>query len=152
MVHSFRLPLILCRAAFRLRRDRPGDDIHALCGFVQTRSNGMGAISENLALDANLDERLSEESRRHTGFQHPVRLGAKSAPRIIEGSKEPRVDWQGLESFSFGDNPTLADELAELVLVGKKTATCWAACEGLLTEIGKRMVIARWRRPFARRD
>jgi uncharacterized protein YhfF len=51
------------------------------------------------------------------------------------------VDWQGLESFSFGDNPTLADELAELVLVGKKTATCWAACEGLLTEISKRMVM-----------
>jgi uncharacterized protein YhfF len=35
-----------------------------------------------------------------------------------------------LESFSFGDNPALADELLELVLVGKKTATCWAASEG----------------------
>jgi uncharacterized protein YhfF len=35
-----------------------------------------------------------------------------------------------LESFSFGDSPELADELLELVLVGKKTATCWAASEG----------------------
>jgi uncharacterized protein YhfF len=36
----------------------------------------------------------------------------------------------GLESFSFGDSPDLADELLELVLAGKKTATCWAASEG----------------------
>jgi hypothetical protein len=35
-----------------------------------------------------------------------------------------------LESFSFGDSPELADELLELVLMGKKTATCWAASEG----------------------
>ena len=35
-----------------------------------------------------------------------------------------------LESFSFGDNPELADELLDLVLVGKKTATCWATAEG----------------------
>jgi uncharacterized protein YhfF len=35
-----------------------------------------------------------------------------------------------LESFSFGDGPELADELLELVLIGKKTATCWAANEG----------------------
>jgi uncharacterized protein YhfF len=27
------------------------------------------------------------------------------------------------------------------VLAGKKTATCWAASQGLLTEIGKRMVM-----------
>jgi uncharacterized protein YhfF len=35
-----------------------------------------------------------------------------------------------LESFSFGDSPELAQELLELVLIGKKTATCWAASEG----------------------
>lgn len=35
-----------------------------------------------------------------------------------------------LESFAFGDTPKLADEMLELVLVGKKTATCWAAREG----------------------
>jgi uncharacterized protein YhfF len=51
------------------------------------------------------------------------------------------VDWQELETFSFGDNPELADELADLVLAGKKSATCWAAAQGLLTEVGKRMVM-----------
>jgi uncharacterized protein YhfF len=48
---------------------------------------------------------------------------------------------RALESFSFGDSPALADELAELVLAGLKRATCWAASEGLLTQIGKRMVM-----------
>ncbi len=51
------------------------------------------------------------------------------------------MDWRELETFSFGDNPALADELAALVLAGKKTATCWAASDGLLTEVGKRMVV-----------
>ena len=35
-----------------------------------------------------------------------------------------------LESFAFGDSPELADELLALVLIGRKTATCWAASEG----------------------
>jgi uncharacterized protein YhfF len=51
------------------------------------------------------------------------------------------MDWRTLETFSFGDNPELADELAALVLAGRKTATCWAAAQGLLTEIGKWMVM-----------
>ncbi len=51
------------------------------------------------------------------------------------------MDWRTLETFSFGDNPALADELAELVLAGKRTATCWAAEQGLLTDVGKRMVV-----------
>jgi len=51
------------------------------------------------------------------------------------------MDWRALETFSFGDNPSLADELASLVLAGRKTATCWAAEQGLLTEVGKRMVM-----------
>jgi uncharacterized protein YhfF len=50
-------------------------------------------------------------------------------------------DWRALETFAFGDSPGLAEELAQLVLEGKKTATCWAASEGLLTQIGKRMVM-----------
>jgi uncharacterized protein YhfF len=49
--------------------------------------------------------------------------------------------WHELETFSFGDNPALANELAALVLEGRKRATCWAACEGLLTTVGKRMVM-----------
>jgi uncharacterized protein YhfF len=51
------------------------------------------------------------------------------------------MGWQALESFSFGDGPALADELLALVLAGRKSATCWAAQEGLLTEPGKRMVV-----------
>jgi uncharacterized protein YhfF len=50
-------------------------------------------------------------------------------------------DWRSLETFSFGDGPALADELAGLVLAGRKTATCWSAADGALTEIGKRMVM-----------
>ena len=47
-----------------------------------------------------------------------------------------------LESFSFGDSPDLADELLELVLIGKKTATCWAAAEGDKgVETGKRWIV-----------
>ena len=48
-----------------------------------------------------------------------------------------------LESFSFGDSSALADELLELVLMGKKTATCWAASEGDkgVVEVGKRSIV-----------
>ena len=47
-----------------------------------------------------------------------------------------------LDSFSFGDSPALADELLELVLVGKKTATCWALSEGAKSvEVGKRWIV-----------
>jgi uncharacterized protein YhfF len=52
------------------------------------------------------------------------------------------MNWQSLETFSFGDNPGLADALLELVLSGKKRATCWAESQGLLSaEVGKRMVV-----------
>ncbi len=47
------------------------------------------------------------------------------------------TEWRGLECFSFGDGPALADELAALVLSGRKRATCWAASDGMLTEVGK---------------
>jgi uncharacterized protein YhfF len=51
------------------------------------------------------------------------------------------MGWRDLESFSFGDSPALADELSILVLDGVKTATCWAAVDGQLTEVGKRMAM-----------
>jgi uncharacterized protein YhfF len=52
------------------------------------------------------------------------------------------MQWRELETFSFGDGPELADKLAALVLGGRKTATCWAASEGLKgIEIGKFMVV-----------
>jgi uncharacterized protein YhfF len=47
-----------------------------------------------------------------------------------------------LESFTFGDSHELADELLELVLIGRKTATCWAASEGGKgVEVGKRWIV-----------
>ncbi len=52
-------------------------------------------------------------------------------------TKVSDADWRSLEQFSFGDSPELADELAKLVLAGKKRATCWAASDGPQTAIGK---------------
>jgi uncharacterized protein YhfF len=54
---------------------------------------------------------------------------------------DDQADWSKLETFSFGDTPELAESLGQLVVAGLKTATCWAASEGLLTELGKRMVM-----------
>jgi len=56
--------------------------------------------------------------------------------------EESDTDWRSLEQFSFGDSPQLADELAALVLAGKKRASCWAAGEGPKTEVGKQWVVA----------
>ncbi len=50
-------------------------------------------------------------------------------------------DWRRLETFSFGDNPELAQELADLVVAGLKRATCWSVSDGELTHVGKRMVV-----------
>ena len=47
-----------------------------------------------------------------------------------------------LESFAFGDSPELADELLALVLIGRKTATCWPAREGDKgVAVGKRWIV-----------
>ena len=51
------------------------------------------------------------------------------------------MTWQDCETFSFGDNPELANELVKLVLAGTKRAHCWAESQGLLpAEVGKLMV------------
>ena len=51
------------------------------------------------------------------------------------------TDWQTLARFPFGDGPELADELLELILIGKKRATCWSAAEGVKgTVVGGRWV------------
>ena len=55
--------------------------------------------------------------------------------------KKGNGDWRSLEQFSFGDSPELANELAELVLAGKKRATCWAAREGPKTHVGRQWVV-----------
>jgi uncharacterized protein YhfF len=61
---------------------------------------------------------------------------------MLESDHQDRhMDWRKLETFSFGDNPQLADELLALVLEGRKRATCWAVSEGIKgAEIGKCMV------------
>jgi uncharacterized protein YhfF len=46
-----------------------------------------------------------------------------------------------LDRFSFGDSLALADELADLVLAGRKHATCWAVSDGPITSVGKHMVM-----------
>ena len=48
-----------------------------------------------------------------------------------------------MKSFSFGDNPAMADELLDLVLQGRKIATSWATVHGVLEgeEVGQRMII-----------
>ena len=52
------------------------------------------------------------------------------------------TDWQTLARFPFGDGPELADELLDLILIGKKRATCWSAAEGLKgTVVGGRWVV-----------
>ncbi len=53
----------------------------------------------------------------------------------------PPTGWQTLEHFSFGDHPALADELLDLVLSGRKTATCWSALDGQQTCHGQRSVV-----------
>jgi uncharacterized protein YhfF len=53
-----------------------------------------------------------------------------------------KMDRQSLETFRFGDGPDLADKLLDLVLQGRKRATCWAESQGLLSaEAGKLMVV-----------
>ena len=81
----------------------------------------------------------------------------KSAPALVNDRRRERalalltaresgntlsqMDWQNLETFSFGDSPDLANRLVELVLSGSKRATCWAESQGLLSaEVGKMMV------------
>jgi uncharacterized protein YhfF len=63
------------------------------------------------------------------------------APDGGTGGEMSGDDWRSLETFSFGDNPGMAEELGALVLAGTKTATCWAVSEGELTQLGKRMVM-----------
>ena len=56
-------------------------------------------------------------------------------------SMSDNMNWRALDRFSFGDSPALADELADLVLAGRKRATCWAVSAGPITSVGKRMVM-----------
>jgi uncharacterized protein YhfF len=49
--------------------------------------------------------------------------------------------YQHLRKFAFGDNPTLADELLDLVMKGIKTATCSTEDEPNTSSPGERWVV-----------
>jgi uncharacterized protein YhfF len=49
--------------------------------------------------------------------------------------------YASLPRFSFGDSPALADELAALVLTGRKTATCTTPSDPNLSRPGDRWVV-----------
>jgi uncharacterized protein YhfF len=51
------------------------------------------------------------------------------------------AQWEGLETFSFGDSPEMADRLLGFVLGGSKRATCWSIADGQQTHVGKRMAV-----------
>lgn len=55
-----------------------------------------------------------------------------------KGIPEP---YQHLRTFAFGDNPALADELVELVVMGIKTATCSTEDEPNTSRPGERWVV-----------
>lgn len=50
-------------------------------------------------------------------------------------------EFAGLDRFSFGDGPEMADQLLALVLAGTKTATCGAADDGEAVQVGSRSVV-----------
>ena len=52
-------------------------------------------------------------------------------------------DWQGqtYSAFQFGDSPSLADELAGLVVSGRKTATCCSAIDADVGTPGERQIV-----------
>lgn len=52
------------------------------------------------------------------------------------------VEWHSLPRFPFGDGPELADKLLQLILQGRKRATCWSAADGVKgTIVGGRWVV-----------
>jgi len=49
--------------------------------------------------------------------------------------------YQGLRSFAFGDSPDLADELLDLILRGRKTATCSTEDEPNTSAPGEQWIV-----------
>ena len=48
--------------------------------------------------------------------------------------------YRDLPRFAFGDGPALADELLDLVIAGRKTATCMTADDPNRTRVGQRWI------------
>jgi uncharacterized protein YhfF len=51
------------------------------------------------------------------------------------------VAYRALPRFAFGDNAALADELLDLVLAGRKTATCTTPDDPNLSRVGERWIV-----------
>jgi uncharacterized protein YhfF len=49
--------------------------------------------------------------------------------------------YRDLPRFAFGDGPALADELAALVVTGRKTATCMSPDDPNRPQVGQRWVV-----------
>jgi uncharacterized protein YhfF len=49
--------------------------------------------------------------------------------------------YRDLPRFAFGDGPALADELLELVVAGRKTATCMTADDPNRPRLGQRWIV-----------
>ena len=50
-------------------------------------------------------------------------------------------DYRDLPRFAFGDGPALADELVDLVIAGRKTATCMTPDDPNRPQVGQRWVV-----------
>jgi uncharacterized protein YhfF len=50
-------------------------------------------------------------------------------------------DYRDLPRFAFGDGPALADELLDLVIAGRKTATCMTPDDPNRPRVGQRWVV-----------
>jgi uncharacterized protein YhfF len=73
----------------------------------------------------------------------PIYVACTKVPILVIRAAKERHGLAEFRDFHiFGDSPELADELLDLVLQGKKRATCWAESQGLLSaEVGKLMVV-----------
>src|SRR5271166_1554862 len=71
------------------------------------------------------------QGRRRSATIPWIASSPRGQARRFLAMTEPERRMSDLDSFAFGDTPELANELLALVLAGKKTATCWAASEGL---------------------
>jgi uncharacterized protein YhfF len=98
------------------------------------RSEGEGDLS------LETWRRLHEECFTRQGTYAPDMMLWCESFRLMAVLDTPSQDWRALETFTFGDSPEMADRLLGFVLSGAKTATCWAARDGELTHVGKRMV------------
>ncbi len=87
----------------------------------------------------------------HYGFR-PLDFPTLGGRAEHMNAVEIPAHYRGLPRFSFGDNPTLADELLALVLAGHKTATCTTPDDPNMSRPGERWIVLDGRRRGTLRD